>query len=304
MAEPSISVMIPTFNEAHHIDEVVANARSLGPVFVLDSCSTDGTQRRAREAGATVVEHPFEGYARQKNWGLQHLPLDSEWVFILDADERLTQGLIRELRTKLADPAACDGWYVNRLTILFGRPIRHGGLYPAWNLRCFRKGQAFYEDRLVHEHMICQGETDFLENHLLHVRRETASEYIDKHIDYALLESEEWLRYRLNRQNATPARHLFKRELRFRQWMKRRVWPRTPLRPLWRFLYMYLLKQGFRDGRLGWHLAMLMVSYEYMIGLCYHEKLAAQRQEHASFQPGAAEQGPSKLSVPDQKAQQ
>jgi len=95
--EPLVDVLIPTFNEAEHIAETVANARKLGPVFVLDSLSTDGTQALAQAAGATVVEHPFVDYASQKNWGLEHAGLTAPWVFILDADERITPALREEV---------------------------------------------------------------------------------------------------------------------------------------------------------------------------------------------------------------
>src|SRR5262245_50151138 len=93
-----INVMIATLNEAEHITETVQNAKQLGNVFVLDSGSTDGTHEMARSAGAIVVEHPFVNYSSQKNWGLDNLPFTGDWIFILDADERLTPDLIRNIR--------------------------------------------------------------------------------------------------------------------------------------------------------------------------------------------------------------
>lgn len=277
MSEASVDVMVTSFNEADHIREVVANARQIGRVFVLDSQSTDGTQELARQAGAVVVEHAFEGYARQKNWGLENLPFTGEWVFIIDADERLTPGLVREIKTRAADAASADGYFVNRLMIFMGRPIRHGGLYPSWNLRFFRRGRCRYEDRSVHEHMLCDGPTDYLRQEMLHIRHETISQYIAKHIHYANLESDEWVKLRLGRGSAASPQALFRHSLRYRQWLRRRVWPVLPGRPLWRFIYMYLLRMGFLDGRAGWDLALLMASYEYMISLLYRDKLVAAR---------------------------
>jgi glycosyltransferase involved in cell wall biosynthesis len=276
---PQIDVLIPTLNEKEHIADVVANALAIGPVFVLDSCSTDGTQDLARQAGATVVEHAWEGYSRQKNWGLDHLPLQGQWVFILDADERITPALRAELRTVAASPSAADGYFVNRLMIFMGRPIRHGGLYPSWNLRFFRRGTCRYEDRSVHEHMVCSGRTDYLRHHMLHVRLETISQYIDKHIRYANLESDEWIKLRRGESRGAEAGALFRDMLRYRQWLRRRMWPRLPFRPFLRFAYMYLLRFGILDGRAGWDMAMLMASYEYMINLLYREKLERLKQE-------------------------
>src|SRR3954470_20094889 len=117
MSAGDVDIMIPTFNEAEHIAHTVTNARALGPVYVLDSGSTDSTQQLARDAGATVIEHPFVNYAAQKNWGLDNLPFGGAGGFILDADERITPALREEvLRTTASSPRA-DGYFINRLLI-------------------------------------------------------------------------------------------------------------------------------------------------------------------------------------------
>ncbi|HSI33384.1 MAG: glycosyltransferase family 2 protein [Phycisphaerae bacterium] len=272
---PRIDVMIPTFNEAAHIVEVVANAKTLGGgVYVLDSKSTDGTQDLARAAGATVVERTFTNYADQKNWGLDNLPFTGDWVFILDADERITPELKDEIFEKTASRRRTTGYFVNRVVIAMGKQVRHGGLYPSWNLRLFRRGTARYEERVVHEHMVSTGPVDFLHHEMLHLRRESISRFIDKHVRYADLEADEWVKWRTGNSTTEPARSLFKNVLAVRQWFRRNIWPRLPGRPLWRFVYMYFFRFGFLDGLAGWHMARLMACYEYMIGLLYAEKLA------------------------------
>jgi glycosyltransferase involved in cell wall biosynthesis len=281
--ETAIDVVIPTLNEAGHIAEAVANARKVGRVFVLDSLSTDGTQELARRAGATVIEHAFEGYARQKNWGLTNLPMTGKWVFILDADERITPDLRAELFRTAADPKAAEGYFINRIMLFMGRPVRHGGLYPSWNLRFFQRGKCHYEDRSVHEHMLCEGRTEYLRHPMLHIRRETMNQYIAKHIRYADLESDEWVKRKLGMAAGAAPSRLFRDLLRVRQWLRREVWPVLPGRPFWRFFYMYFVRFGFLDGGVGWHLAMLMASYEYMISLLYHDKLARHRM--GTFDP-------------------
>jgi glycosyltransferase involved in cell wall biosynthesis len=296
MSAPKIDVLIPTLNEAAHIPQTVANALQVGRVFVLDSGSSDGTQQLARDAGATVVEHAWEGYARQKNWGLDHLPFQGEWVFILDADERFTPALRDEVLHTAHHETETIGFFVNRVVIFMGRAIRHGGLYPSWNLRFFRRGRCRYEDRAVHEHMVCDGPTAYLKHEMLHIRRETISEYIQKHIQYANLESDEWVKLRLGQGGGARPGTMFRDVLRYRQWLRRQMWPKTPMRPLLRFLYMYFVRLGFLDGRPGLHLAQLMASYEYMISLLYRDKLARIRElEQAQssgeraieFDPGA-----------------
>ncbi|MGD9689759.1 MAG: glycosyltransferase family 2 protein [Phycisphaerales bacterium] len=275
-----IDILIPTLNEVTHIAEAIENARAVGDVYILDSFSTDGTQELARRSGAHVVEHTFIDYAKQKNWGLDNLPFRGEWVFILDADERITPELREEL-FRIADARGpVDGYYVNRVVIYKGTEVRHGGLYPSWNLRFFRRGRARYEDRAVHEHMVCTGPTEYLKHEMLHIRRESLQEWIRKHIRYADMESEEWVR---QRQGLSPggerAQKLFRGTLRFRQWIRREVWPRTPFRALVRFVFMYFVRLGFLDGRAGLRLAALTACYEYQIGLLFREKLARVRTE-------------------------
>ncbi|CAN5799990.1 hypothetical protein BH11PLA1_BH11PLA1_13480 [soil metagenome] len=271
-SSPRIDIMIPTFNEAAHIRETVLNARALGNVYVLDSFSTDGTQQLARDAGATVVEHKFENYSKQKNWGLENLPFKGEWVFILDADERITPELAAELRRVGADPKAAEGYFVNRVVIMMGRAIRHGGMLPSWNLRFFKRGSCRYEDRSVHEHMMCDGRTEYLRHLMLHIRRETISEYIAKHIRYADMESDEWIKMRVGSDQAARANRLFRDLPRYRLYLRRDYWPFVPAKPMVRFVYMYIFRLGFLDGSAGWHLACLMGCYEYMISLLYREK--------------------------------
>lgn len=270
---PRVNVLIPTLNEAEHIIDCVANARELGDVFVIDSFSTDGTQAMARSAGATVVEHKFIDYAKQKNWALANIPFTGEWIFILDADERIPSRLRMEVTSRLQRQREYNGFYVNRELLIFGQRVRHGGLYPSWNLRLFRRGKARYEDRSVHEHMMCEGPTEYMRHPMLHIRLETVSQYIAKHIRYAEMESNEWAKTRLGVSREAPTEKLFRHHLRWRQWLRRYVWPRTPARPLLRWAYMYLFRFGFLDGRAGWHLACLMANYEYMITLMYRDKL-------------------------------
>lgn len=281
---PLIEVFIPTLNEAAHIEQAVASGLQVGPVFVLDSLSTDGTQELARKAGATVIEHAWEGYSRQKNWGLDNLPFQGKWVFILDADERITPPLRDEVKRVAESQGEQVGFFVNRVVIFMGRAIRHGGLYPSWNLRFFRRGLCRYEDRAVHEHMICDGPTSYLKHEMLHIRRESISQYIDKHIDYADLESDEWVKQRLGQGGGAKAGSMFRDILRYRQWLRRKMWPRMPFRPMLRFVYMYFFRLGVLDRNPGFHLSLLMASYEYMISLLYRDKMLkiheAKKQQH------------------------
>lgn len=292
-----IDILIPTLNEAAIIADAVRNARTVGNVFVLDSISKDGTQKLAEEAGATVVERKFTGYASQKNWGLDNLPFTGEWVFILDADERITPQLREELFRRAKDASSPDGFYVNRVVLFMGRPIRHGGLYPSWNLRFFRRGRCRYEDRSVHEHMVCDGPTEYLREEMLHIRSESVHEWIRKHIRYADLESDEWVKLKFGLEAGARADRLFTRVMKYRQYLRREVWPRTPMKPLMRFMYMYFVRLGVLDRMPGLHMAVMMAAYEYMIELLYRDKLERIRAGLIPM-PGGTKKGGGDANAP------
>jgi glycosyltransferase involved in cell wall biosynthesis len=294
---PRIDVMIPTLNEIDHIAECIRCAGLLGNAYVLDSFSTDGTQEEARKRGAHVLEHKFVNYALQKNWGLDNLPFTGDWVFILDADERITPELRENIYRMIERHPEVDGYYVNRELLILGEVVRNGGLYPAWNLRLFKRGRARYEERSVHEHMVCQGPTMYMPGVMLHVRRETMAAYLDKHIRYADMESDEWVAVKLGSSTNAPVNKLFRDHLRIRQWLRRRVWPVLPWRPFWRFIYMYFIRLGILDGAAGWHLAMLMATYEYMITLFYRDKLDRARTGDWKF-PSAKTEEPKTAPQP------
>src|SRR5947208_1753582 len=153
-----VDVLIQTFNEEENLPHTLASLRGwVNRVFIVDSGSTDRTVALAEEFGATVVHHPWEGYAAQKNWALDNLPFQSNWILILDADEAVSTELrteIEELVSRPLDSVPQAGFYLNRVFIFMGRQIRHCGYFPSWNLRLFKRGRARYEDRMVHEHML------------------------------------------------------------------------------------------------------------------------------------------------------
>ncbi|MDX2116491.1 MAG: glycosyltransferase family 2 protein [Planctomycetota bacterium] len=264
-----VQIIIPTFNEElnlpHALRSVVGWASR---VFVVDSESSDRTRDIAREAGAEVVVQKWLGYAKQKNWALDNLPITSDWVFILDADEALTPELRAEMEAIVSRPVDSvpeSGFYVNRLTYFMGSPIRHAGFFPSYNLRLFKRGRARYEQRDVHEHMRVDGPTARLKHYMLHEDRRGLEHFIAKHNRYSTLESRELLRDQ-NRPKGELAEQL-ERGIAIRRWLKRNVLPKLPLSGLWRFLYMYILRLGFLDGAAGLRFCLLLATYDFFISL-------------------------------------
>src|SRR4051812_33867680 len=189
-----VDVLILAYNERTNLPHALASIMEWATnVFVVDSGSTDGTQQIARDMGATMIEHAWEGYARQKNWAIDNLPFESPWIFILDADEAITPQLRDEIHALCSKPSGDvpqAGFYVNRYLIFMGKRIRHAGYFPSWNLRLFKRGLAHYEDRPVHEYMILTGKEGYLKHLMSHEDRRGLEYYIAKHNRYSTLEAQ------------------------------------------------------------------------------------------------------------------
>src|SRR5437588_7118409 len=240
-----VSVLVPTLDEEVNLPECLRSLVWVDEIFVVDSFSRDRTVEIAREHGVHVVQHEFQSYSRQKNWALDTLPFRNEWVLIVDADERVPPELRCEIENVMAG-GRCDGYYVNRRFIFLGQWIRHAGWYPSWNLRLFRHRLGRYDDREVHEHVVLEGSVGYLRHDLLHLDRRGLDAFIARHNRYSTLEAAA----RLNALRDDPDRarlpvRFLASPVHRKRFLRERVWPRLPAKPLALFVYMYLVRLGF-----------------------------------------------------------
>lgn len=273
---PDVTVIIPTLDEATHIARCVSSARPLGRVVVVDCGSHDATREIATEHGAEVVEHAWEGHARQKNWALANTGIATDWVLFLDADEYLDGEAIDEIRQAVQDPEAA-GYYLPRRYIFLGRELRHAWWYPDYQLRLFRRSGARCEDVRVHEHMIVDGEVKTLRAAIMHDNRKGLAAFVERHNRYSDLEADEILDPGRDRKRGAITGSWAER----RRALKDRIWFRLPARPLLRFVWLYVVRRGFLDGRRGLLFCMLIAMYEFMIDA----KLAERRLAAAPSAP-------------------
>jgi len=303
-ATSNVDIIILALNEAMNIRAALESVVGWADrVFVVDAGSTDGTIEIAKELGATVVHRSWLGYAAQKNWALERLPLGAEWVFILDSDESITPELRDEIlgfSNRPLDEVEEDGFYVNRLTYFLGKPLRHCGYFPSWNLRFFKRGRAKYEDRQVHEHMIVEGQTGRLRHLMLHKDNRGLEHFIAKHNRYSTLEAMELIRDRMLN-NQGRARRLEK-SVAWRRWMKYHAQPRLPFVFVWRFFYMYVIRLGVLDGATGFRFCILLSMYDFFISLKLIElrRAGAHRNEEVPDpQPAPLARRAEGLAVPE-----
>jgi glycosyltransferase involved in cell wall biosynthesis len=273
-----VSVLVPTLDEELNLSECLASVQWADEVFVVDSYSRDRTLEIARAHGAHVIQHPFESYSRQKNWALDTLPFHNEWVLILDADERITPELCCDIERALAT-AVHDGYYLNRRVIFLGTWVRHAGWYPSWNLRLFRHRLGRYDDREVHEHVVLNGRVGYLRSDMLHLDRRGLEAFVARHNRYSTLEAA--ARFKAERDAPDRARlpvSLLASPVQRKRFLRERIWPGMPAKPMVLFVYMYVLRRGFLDGRGGLALCVFHAFQEFMVGL----KLAELRRLSSS----------------------
>jgi glycosyltransferase involved in cell wall biosynthesis len=275
-----ISVIVPVRNEAGNITRCLQHLRFADEVFVVDSQSTDGTAEAAEQLGARVVQFRFNGtYPKKKNWALENLPLRNEWVLIVDADEAIPPELQQEI-TAAVDRGDHDGYYLHFRYMFLGRELKHCGYSSLRVLRLFRHRMGRYEkmpvsprsrtgDVEAHEHVILEGRTADLQNSVLHYAYPTIDSWVEKHNRYSNWEADLYDSFRGSDFREGEA------HLPWRRRSKRRLkalYLRLPFRYVFRFLYAYVLRLGFLDGRAGFIFCGLLAFYDFLSWAKVQEK--------------------------------
>ncbi len=235
----TLSAVVVALNEEARLRACLASVAWADEIVVVDAGSQDRTVAIAREFTDRVVVRPWPGFAAQKNFGLEQARGD--WILSVDADEQVSPELREEIGAVLAGGGRHAGYAVPRRNIFLGQWIRHGGLYPDWQVRLFRRGRGRFVERAVHESVRIDGPVGRLRGHLVHASYRDVADFLERANRYSTLAAEE-----LRRQGARAGAG------------------QLVLRPLGRFLAMYLFRGGFLDGRKGLLLAALYAYYVFM----------------------------------------
>ena len=236
MTAPRLSVVVITLNEEERIRETLASVAWADEIVVIDAGSEDKTVALAREFTDHVIIHPWEGFAAQKNYGIEQAT--GEWILSLDADEQVEPALRAEIATVLSAREASAGYRIARRNVMWGRFIRHGRLYPDWQLRLFRRGRGRFVERAV------------LVAPLLHRSYRDVGDFLRRADRYSTLAADDWVR---------AGRPFHAIEL--------------VTAPLGRFVSMFVLHRGFLDGWRGFLLAVLYAYYVFIRSAKIWEKV-------------------------------
>jgi glycosyltransferase involved in cell wall biosynthesis len=300
-----VSVLILTKDEVSNIGLCLDSVAWSDDVHVLDSLSTDGTPEAARRFGAHVAQRAFDGFASQRNYGLHQLPFRHEWVLILDADERVPEGLAREIRQfARTAPASAAAARIRRRDIWWGRWLRHAQMSPFY-VRLVRPRRVRYE-REVNEFLAVDGDTVDLSGYFDHYPfSKGLTHWIAKHNMYSDMEAQIVARNAVAHPSLRIA--LSGRDFNERRLHQKAIFYRMPCRSLVKLAYMLLWRRSFLDGLPGIRYTILICVYQYLIVLKTKELRAADAARNAAAprtarragEPASGDPGHSEGRLPE-----
>jgi len=234
-----LSVTIIAWNEEERLRACLESAAWADEIIVIDAESTDKTVQVAREFTDKIWVRPWAGFVAQKNFALEQATGD--WVLSLDADERVTGELRERIGRIVRANGPADGYSIPRKNIFWGAWVRHGGLYPDYQLRLFRRDAGRFAETAVHESVVVEGHVEALGEPMLHHSYRGLEDFVARSNRYSTLAAQEIV----GRGGRAGLADL-------------------ALRPLGRFLSMYVVKLGFLDGWRGFVLAVLYSNYVFL----------------------------------------
>ncbi|MGO9988381.1 MAG: glycosyltransferase family 2 protein [Steroidobacteraceae bacterium] len=260
-----VSILILTLNEEINIADCIDSCVWSNDIVVFDSLSTDRTREIATAKGVRVLERAFDNYAAQRNAALTAVTYRNPWVLMVDADERVPPDLAAEIASSLAGVGPeVTMFRMRRKDYFLGRWLKRSSGYPTWFGRLVRIGRIRVE-RECNEEYIADGRVEHLQAHLEHLPFNRGIAYwFERHNRYSTMEAALISKIR---DEPIAAAKVFSSDPIERRRTLKQIASRLPLRPLMVFLYLYVLRLGFLDGRAGFYFSSMRAAYEVFIDL-------------------------------------
>jgi glycosyltransferase involved in cell wall biosynthesis len=252
-----ISVIILTRDEESTIAGCLESVAWADDVIIVDSFSGDRTIAAARSChpAVRIFENAFQDFGQQRNWALDHTSPKHSWVLFVDADERITAACLAEMASAVNEPRGHVGYFLCGRNFFLGRWVRHCQLFPSWQLRLLKPGEVRYRKEGHGQREVTEGPLGYIREPYDHLTfSKGVAEWLGRHNRYSTNEIE--LIQRL-RGEPINLRSLFHRDPVERRRCLKTLAARLPCRPLFRFLYGYVIRRGFLDGRAGFVLCLL-----------------------------------------------
>jgi len=261
-----VSAFVLTKNEEQDLPGCLASIAWADDIHVYDSFSTDRTVEIAEEAGAKVTQRKFDNWAAHQNWGLANLPFKHEWVFYIDADERVSPSLVDAIRKAIETPCENVAFRLQRRDFFLDTWLKRTQA-TAFYIRLFRPKHIRYE-RLVNPLTVVDGPTGQIEGYLDHFPfSKGMSHWFDRHNSYSTFEAQQIVDNRGKNVPFSFAKAFTAKDFTEKRYHQKELFYRLPMRPLSKFFIIYVLRRGFMDGRAGFIFSALQSIYEYMIVL-------------------------------------
>lgn len=250
-----VSVVILTFNEEFNIIACMESVQAwASEIFLVDSGSTDHTVQLAQQFTDKIYTHPFDNYAQQRNWAQENLDIQHVWVLHIDADERVTPELYAAIQDFFAtgQDQKYNGAMFSRRTLFMGRWIKHGGHYPVYHARLFRRDKGHCEERLYDQHFLVESPVARLDGDLIDILTNDLDTWSRRHVRWAGLEAEEISRADTSATGQVTAR-IDGNPIEQRRWLRKTLFGGLPpfARAFGYFFYRYIIRLGFLDGTEG-----------------------------------------------------
>lgn len=256
-----LSVVLSVYNEESLLEDCLQSVQFADEIVVVNNSSTDNTESIARKYTSVIITQKNNPLAidLQKNTGFEKAT--GEWILSLDADERVTPELRKEIEAVLKEETTVQGYWIPRKNMIFGKWIEHGIWWPDYQLRLFRKGNGMYPEDSVHKPLTVTGETKKLHNAMLHINYTSVSQYINK-LNGIYTENE---------------------AMKFIEAGKTITWVDAIAFPLNDFLKTFFLQKGYRDGLHGLVLSMLQAFYMEVVFAKIWEKQGFPKRDNKHF---------------------
>jgi glycosyltransferase involved in cell wall biosynthesis len=259
-----ISAIILTLNEEEDLPNCLRSLDWTDENFVLDSGSTDDTCDIAKRMGASVFKNKFLGFGQQRNWAIDNIPLSSDWILFIDADEVSTPEFARAVLEGIQNSNKnTAGFYCCWKLMMYGRWLKFSDSFPRWQFRILNKGKARYRNagHAMKESDV-EGEIKYLNEPYLHFAFSKGwTFWFNRHNKYSSLEAIERTEtnFKLNQ--------ILDKDQSIRKEVMKQYLTKLPGWPILRFIHSYFIKGGILEGLPGFLYSLNISIYEYMIQL-------------------------------------
>jgi len=260
-----ITAIVLTRDEEINIERCLRCLARVDDIAIVDSGSTDATLDLARAARSDVrvFSHPFRDFGEQRNWAIEHTKPKHDWILFVDADERCTDALLDEIETWLEHPGDRVGGFIAGRNYFLGRWLKHATLYPSYQLRLLKRGEVTFRKSGHGQQEVTDGALHYFNENWRHEALSKGLEqWIERHNRYSSEEAELILQLRREK---LPWSDLLAKDPIARRRSLKRLAAKLPGRPWLRFLYTYVWRRGFLDGRPGLIYCLLRLAHDVQI---------------------------------------